>query len=282
MDRVTLLKDKPCRATWVEMRQQSIPCFDVALLDNMLEAGEALGNRFRREAGIQSQPRLSGRDLFQVTCSDAKDGTFSLGGDLAAFVEWIEAGNEAKLRRYAGKCIELLDIAHRNHGAPIETIAVVEGEALGGGFECALAHRRIIADPRATFGFPEVKFGMFPGMGAVSALTRKIGAKRTQTLIMDGCVITCEQAAKLGIVDIVANIEGDARGAASRYMARIAGNPGKMAALEALLITQEPLPLAELMKINSIWIDNALQLSQENIELMRTILKSQGRKYNGE
>jgi len=281
VDRVTLLKDKPCRATWVEMRQQSIPCFDVELLDNMLEAGEALGDRFRREAGIQSQPRLSGRDLFQVTCSDAKDGTFSLGGDLGSFIKWIEAGDEQNLRLYAGKCVQMVDMAQLHFGAPVETIAVVEGDALGGGFECALAHHKICATVGARFGFPEVKFGMFPGMGAVSALTRKIGAAKAQWLIESGKTITATQGAEMGIVDKV-TYEAGARGAAARYMAQVVNNRGRAAMLEALLIARQPVPRQELVDIVNLWIDNALHLPQENIELMRTILKSQGRKYNGE
>ena len=70
-------------------------------------------------------------------------------------------------------------ILHRNMlglGLPLITIALVQGEALGGGFESILSFDVVIAERDARFGLPEAMFGLFPGMGAHSFLSRRLGS----------------------------------------------------------------------------------------------------------
>ena len=84
--------------------------------------------------------------------------------------------------------------------------AVLNGLALGGGFELAMAcHRRILSDdPKAVVGFPEVNVGLLPGSGGTQRLLRVAGVKVAQDLLLSGRAVGPAEALKLGIVDEVA------------------------------------------------------------------------------
>ncbi len=73
---------------------------------------------------------------------------------------------------------------------PILTIGLVEGTALGGGFEALLSFDYIVAERGASFGLPEVMFGLFPGMGAHAFLSRKLGAAMADRLIVSNQTYT--------------------------------------------------------------------------------------------
>ena len=64
---------------------------------------------------------------------------------------------------------------HRAQPHDVTTVALLEGDALGGGFECALSCDVVIAEKHVKAGFPEVLFNMFPGMGGMSFLARRVG-----------------------------------------------------------------------------------------------------------
>jgi len=86
-------------------------------------------------------------------------------------------------------------------------IAAVNGVAMGGGLEIALACDMAIAAPNATFALPEVKVGLFAGAGGLQRLTRQIGEKAAMELILTGRKIDAAEAARLGIVNSVAQLD---------------------------------------------------------------------------
>jgi enoyl-CoA hydratase len=85
---------------------------------------------------------------------------------------------------------------------PIPSIAVLDGFALGGGLELALACDLIVADSRAMMGFPEVKLGILPGFGGTQRLPLRVGVGTARYLIYTGDMIRAERAHELGLVDI--------------------------------------------------------------------------------
>ena len=80
-------------------------------------------------------------------------------------------------------------------------IAAVNGYALGGGLELALACDFIYASEKARFGFPEVGLGIIPGFGGTQNLARLIGPNRAKELVFSGRIITAEKAHAWGIVN---------------------------------------------------------------------------------
>jgi enoyl-CoA hydratase len=118
---------------------------------------------------------------------------------------------------------------------PKPVIAAVNGFALGGGLELALACHIRIASSRAKFGLPEVKLGIIPGYGGTIRLTRLVGRGRALELILTGDMIDAAEAYRIGLVNRVE--EPDALLAAAQAMARkmIANGPVAIAlALESV------------------------------------------------
>jgi len=94
-------------------------------------------------------------------------------------------------------------VAERIERFPAPVIALVEGYALGGGLEIALAADFIVAAAGAKLGLPEVTVGIHPGMGGATRLTRLIGRARTKLLIYTGVPVSAEEAFRLGFVAAV-------------------------------------------------------------------------------
>ena len=86
---------------------------------------------------------------------------------------------------------------------PIPTIAAVNGFALGGGCEVALACDWIYASERARFGQPEVKLGVIPGFGGTSRLARRVGLGWAKELVLNGEPIDAAEALRIGLVNRV-------------------------------------------------------------------------------
>lgn len=85
--------------------------------------------------------------------------------------------------------------------APFAAIAAVNGLALGGGLELALACDFIYASTKAKVGLPETSLGLIPGFGGTQRLARAIGTRRAKEMIMSGKTITAEEALEIGIVN---------------------------------------------------------------------------------
>ncbi|WP_078430086.1 enoyl-CoA hydratase/isomerase family protein [Alkalihalobacterium alkalinitrilicum] len=99
-------------------------------------------------------------------------------------------------------------------------IAAVDGFALGGGLELALACDFRIATKRSQFGLPEVKLGVIPGYGGTQRLPRLIGSGKAKQLIFSGEFLSAEEALNVGIVEEVT--EGSALEAAQKWAEKIA------------------------------------------------------------
>lgn len=121
---------------------------------------------------------------------------FVAGADIAVMRDLSEA-NQLKMRRWV-IVQRLLELA----GKPV--IAAMNGHALGGGAELSLACDLRILAASATFGFPEMTLGLFPGAGGSQRLTRLIGAHQAKRLMIEASRLSSEEALRLGLVDVVA------------------------------------------------------------------------------
>jgi DSF synthase len=217
------------------------------------------------------------RLLYQVLASTDRR-VFNLGGDLSYFIELIEVGDRESLYRYARTCVDIQYATATHYDIPFTTIAIVEGEALGGGFEAALSANVLVAEPRARFGFPEISFGMFPGMGALSLLLRKITPGMARRLIMDHRIYTANELYDLGVIDVLAH-EGQARAAAMDYMRRHSALAPGMHGFQGAVDRAVPVSYEELTDIADIWVDTALQISEKNRRLMAYFARAQSRRH---
>lgn len=136
-----------------------------------------------------------------VILTGAGDKAFIAGADIN---ELIQAGAfEAELSSRFGQ--EVLDLIE-NLGKPV--IAAVNGFALGGGCETAMACTMRIAVESAKFGQPEVALGLIPGGGGTQRLPRLVGKGRALQLILSGEMITAQEAYRIGLVNEIVPAAG--------------------------------------------------------------------------
>jgi len=208
-------------------------------------------------------------------------GVFNLGGDLSLFREAIKTHDRDILVQYGRKCVDNLYPWSRNCDLPLTTIALVQGDALGGGFECALSASVLVAEESVRMGFPEILFNLFPGMGAYSFLARKVGRRITEELITGGNLYTGRQLYDLGVVDVLAP-DGAGEAAVYSFVKRHAKTPNGRRAIEMVRREVEPVTHEELMRVVSIWADAALRLSERDLRLMERLVRAQSRSADGE
>jgi len=152
--------------------------------------------------------------IFQTLASDRSVSAIVLTGAGRDFV----AGADIKEMELPALAPSLPDVILAMEACPQPILAAINGHALGGGFELALACDRRIAAPSATVGLPEVKLGIIPGAGGTQRLPRLVGTAKAMALITAGRRVGAKEAQSLGLIDEV--VDGDLIAAA---VTRIAG-----------------------------------------------------------
>jgi DSF synthase len=212
-----------------------------------------------------------------LVMASRKPGVFNLGGDLVMFAQSIRNQERETLRTYAHACVDLVYGLATAFDLPIMTVAVVTGQALGGGLEAALAQDFLIADETAKIGVPEVAFNTFPGMGAVSLLSRRLGDARAEDIISSGVIYTGKQMLDLNLVDILAP-EGRSVQTALAWMCE--GGPERFERRLAMANARRrffPISHAELIKITDLWVDCSLDVRPQDLRHMERLAAAQKR-----
>jgi DSF synthase len=202
-------------------------------------------------------------------------GVFNLGGDLSLFMRLIKEGDRDALNTYAKACVEISYHQSISLGLPLTTIAMVQGDALGGGFEAALSCNLIVAERGTQLGLPEVLFNLFPGMGAFTFLSRRLGAVRAERLILSGKTYRAEELHEIGVVDELAE-PGDGVGAVRTLIDRRRSRPLAFEAMRRVRQQHQPVTYGELLSIAELWVDTALKLSPKDLRTVSRLIKAQG------
>jgi DSF synthase len=249
------------------------PCYSLGLLNDILEHdNELVANRCQLEVEGMTYPVH-----YYVTASRIP-GVFNVGGDLALFAMLIKARDRGALAHYAKLCIDNIYPRTQAFFSPTLTkIALVQGDALGGGFECALASDVIVAEESAQMGLPEILFNLFPGMGACSLLARRIGIRAAEELILSGKVLPATEMHKLGIVDVLAT-DGQGETAVRNWIAKNAKRRNGMQAVFRARQFIHPITREELDGIVDLWVDAALRLGERDLKIMNRLVRAQTRR----
>lgn len=251
---------------WTYMRPQGRPSFTPTMLRDFEAWQRVIGSDF----GPDKVP------LRYLVLGSRSPGVFCFGGDLALFQQLIRTGNRQGLANYGFRCVEIL---HRNMHSldlPTLTIGLVQGAALGGGFEALLSFDFLIAERGATFGLPEILFGLFPGMGAHAILSRRLGSAMADRIILSNETYTAEQMYELGLVHQLAE-PGEGLKACREFIKRSERrHPGLVNSRKAMKRTR-PIELRELKDIVELWADAAIQLTEQDLKVMSRLTRAQER-----
>lgn len=255
---------------WCFLKPQARPSFTETILNDLhLMQRRIMDSAARRTA--------SGDQLVRYfVLASRTPGVFNLGGDLTLFSRAIRSQDREGLRRYAHSCVESGYLNSVGYNAGVITIGLAQGDAMGGGWECLMSCDVLIAEKRARFALPEVVFNMFPGMGAVSYLTRRLGVVQAEKIVMSGKVYTAEEMHALGAVDLVVE-DGEGLQAVQKHIQKGTARHNAHSAIYAARRRVSPVSLDELREVADIWVDAAMRLPEQDLRRMAHIASAQDR-----
>jgi enoyl-CoA hydratase len=160
---------------------------------NRPDKRNALNAAVRRELIAALDALRGDDDVRVVVLTGAGEKAFIAGADIAEFAERTPLEQRAAMqdRRVFDEIAAF----------PKPTIAMINGFALGGGCELAMACDIRVAAASAQFGQPEIRLGLIPGGGGTQRLTRLVGAGRALRMILSGALIDAAEAHRIGLVD---------------------------------------------------------------------------------
>lgn len=256
---------------WIYLNENSPAKFTPALIDGLRAEQLNIVERTKSEIASGKPPTIN----FQVF-SSSKEGVFNLGGDLEFFLKKIEERDREGLREYAKKCVDLTYTSATHFDLPITTISLIQGTALGGGFEAALANDIIVAEKGCKLGLPEILFNLFPGMGAYHLLSRRIPPAKAEQLILSGLTYTSDELYEMGLIDILADV-GEGEHAVWNCINKTHGKSHGRNALRSVIQKVDKLDYKNFIEVVDIWVDAAFGLSESDKRTMEILLRSQKR-----
>lgn len=203
----------------------------------------------------------------------AGEKAFVAGADISEMQNFTPAEGEVFSAR-GSRALAALE------ALPIPVIALVNGYALGGGCELALACDWILASDRAVFGQPEVNLGVSAGFGGTQRLTRKIGSARAMALLVTGRQVRADEALAMGLVSEV--VPAEALIAKGTEVARLIASKGPL----AVRYTKEAVTRgADMNLVEALALESRLFgrccATQDQKEGMRAFLEKRPAKFRG-
>jgi len=235
------------------------PCFNLELLSDIKHVQNTLDTELYP---------------FVIIASDLQ-GIFNMGGDLDVFTHLIKNQDRDQLTEYMKLCIDVL-LPKNSLESRFHRVALVQGSALGGGFEAALSCDYIIAEQHATFGFPEILFNLFPGMGAYSFLSRRTTPSIADRIIASKKTYTATEMLELNIIDKIVET-GQGQKEVENYMAHFYKRFNAFKSINQVKKINDNIRYEELYEIGKIWVDTALELTTKNLKLMERLVKRQNK-----
>jgi enoyl-CoA hydratase/carnithine racemase len=202
---------------------------------NRPEALNAISRQLAAELLATCDALTERDDVWAIIVTGVGERAFCAGADLK------ERRMLAPQER-AAHTVEIEAAAEALAGLPMPTIAAVRGFALAGGAELAIACDLRVAAEDATFGFPEVKIGIFPGAGGALRLPRIVGGGAARDLLFTGRRVTAEEAFRLGLVDRLVPAERVLEAAADLAISITANAPLAVRAVKRALEESQGTP----------------------------------------
>lgn len=191
-------------------------------------------------------------NMWVALLSGAGSRAFSVGQDLKELASRERAGAAAP-SSFGSRGKPGWPRLTERFGLTKPIVAKIQGYALGGGFELALACDIVVASENATFALPEARLGLIPGAGGVFRLTRQVPWKTALGHLLTGRPMTARRAYELGLVNEVTSDE-DLDDCAEQWVADIVRcAPLSVRAIKEAAVTSATLPLDEAFSTHYVW-----------------------------
>lgn len=209
-----------------------------------------------------------------VVLKSAHPDYFNLGGDLEHFRDCIVRQDRNSLHQYSHLCMDIMYEWATSLNKHMTTISLVQGRALGGGFETALSADFLIAEEQSEFGFPEIMFGLFPCTGGMSLLARRVGVYEAERMMTNGRIYSAAELKEKGIVDEVCPRGGGAL-AIEKFIATHARRRVARLMLQRGRHRVAPLNYTELLAVVDEWVEAAMGLGEAELKIMEMLVRMQ-------
>lgn len=196
------------------------------------------------------------KEIKGVIITGSGEKAFVAGADIAEFISVKDDAGALLAKR--GQ-----DIFFKIENCPKPVIAAVNGFALGGGCELAMACHFRLASINAKFGQPEVNLGVIPGYGGTQRLTMLVGKGKAMELIMTGAMVSADEALNLGLINYLESFE--------RLIP-------KAKEILGLILTKSPVAVAKAIAAVNAYYQFDLNGFEEEIKLFGEVFSSNDKK----
>lgn len=254
---------------WIYQNPKPRPCYNITLVEELRSLQIML------EVNGGMLPYKGTYIQMNYLVLDSKiSGIFSMGGDLNLFRHYVITKNKEGLLKYAKSCIDTMHGFIVGCRLPLTTIALVRGDAMGGGFEVALSCQVIIAERSVGMGFPEILFNIFPGMGGYHLLSQRLPQKQVERMMLSGKKYPAEELFNMGVID---RIEDDENGTNAVYDFIKNCNKHRKGYLAMKTVKEKVnnISYEELIEVCNYWVEVTMQVSEKDLRLMQRLVNSQ-------
>ncbi|MCG6937130.1 MAG: crotonase/enoyl-CoA hydratase family protein [Gammaproteobacteria bacterium] len=255
--------DSETATIWCWMHPEPRPCINDRLIDELMLLQQQLTRTYKNE--------YSARPFNHLVLASKTPGIYNLGGDLELIRQYIVNKEIDKLRDYAYRAIDLVHNNINNLDLPITMMSLVQGQALGAGFEAALSCDVIIAERHSQLGFPEILFNMFPGMGAYNLLARRTGSALAERLILSGKIYSAGELYDMGVIDVLVE-DGEGEEATEKYLKSYILSSNTRRSIRKVRQIVHPITRQSLYEIVNIWLETAMDLGDKDLAKMERLL----------
>ena len=256
--------DEAFYVLWSVWQKESPPYFSPSLLRDM-------------EYGISTinNGTFAATDLFRYfVLRSRRENIFNLGGDLKYFRQMVASGDREGLLLYAKQSANMMYTLYSGFERNVITVALVQGKCVGGGFELAVSCDYIVAERHSDFCFPEIQLGIFPGMGALPILARRLTKRDYEEVCHSGRSFSTEELADMGLIDIIADT-GRGEQVVMEWIKKRHGALSSHQAISSIRKSTTPLSRADFLSGLESWTDIVMSLDKRRLALLSLAIEKQ-------